>query len=176
MKTLITGGIRSGKSDYAESLFADLDSVTYIATGAVPEASDADWSARIAAHRAGRPTAWTTIETTDLPTALNEATGPVLIDSLGTWLTARLDALAAWDAPEEKWGLELRTEVTELVAALRSGVDIALVSEEVGMSVVSSNRAGRVFADWLGRINQEVATVCDRVVLVVAGQPLVVKG
>lgn len=176
MKTLVTGGIRSGKSDHAESLFADLDPVAYVATGALPQPEDADWSARLAAHRARRPSAWSTVETTDLPAALDQATGPVLIDSLGTWLTARLDALGAWDAPEEDWGPQLRTEIADLVTALRSGVDIVIVTEEVGLSIVASHRSGRIFADWLGRLNQEVAAVCDRVVLVVAGQPLTIKG
>ena len=73
MRTLVLGGIRSGKSQWAEKAIAEStvpgQPVRYLATGAAPE-GDGDWSARIAAHRARRPSHWSTVETIDLPTQL----------------------------------------------------------------------------------------------------------
>lgn len=85
MRTLVLGGIRSGKSAVAESAVrpaGGTEPVTYIATG--PTHDDADWAARVAAHRARRPTDWRTVETTDLPGALGALHGPAIVDCLGT--------------------------------------------------------------------------------------------
>src|SRR5690348_15658041 len=94
---LVLGGIRSGKSEYAESLLAGIPEVRYVATAA-EDAADPEWTARIAAHRQRRPAGWTTAETgTDperLISLLAEAkpTETVLVDDLGGWLTALLRA------------------------------------------------------------------------------------
>src|SRR6478735_11742165 len=93
-RTLITGGVRSGKSRIAEELLATARAVTYLAPGPIPDRRlDPEWADRIDAHRARRPTHWTTIETGDLATALEAATGAVLIDCLGTRVTAVVDQL-----------------------------------------------------------------------------------
>ena len=105
MKVLVTGGVRSGKSRHAESLLSG--PVSYVAPGPTDDA-DPDWVARIAAHRARRPANWTTVETHDLASALR-LDGPVLVDCLGTWLTAVLDSKALWDAGSD--------EVTAVVEA-----------------------------------------------------------
>ena len=185
MRTLVLGGIRSGKSAIAESAVrraagtatgsaAGSTPVTYVATG--PRADDADWAARIAAHRARRPATWTTLETTDLPAALASLRGPALVDCLGTWLTAQLDELEAWDAQRATWEPLVAERIGALADALQSSShDLVIVSDEVGLSLVPDNRAGRIFADWLGLTNQRVAEACDTVLLVVAGQALIVK-
>ena len=90
MRVLVTGGVRSGKSAHAESLLADRTAVRYVAPGPVHD--DADWAARITAHQARRPTSWSTVETHDLATAL-ATDQPVLVDCLGTWLTAGANLL-----------------------------------------------------------------------------------
>ncbi|MGZ4448425.1 MAG: bifunctional adenosylcobinamide kinase/adenosylcobinamide-phosphate guanylyltransferase [Nocardioides sp.] len=172
MKALVTGGVRSGKSAYAEGLLAGQVDVTYVAPGPAGE-DDPDWAARIAAHRARRPAAWTTVETHDLATAVREATGPVLVDCLGTWVTGVLDEEGAWDAtPDEARGLlERRTD--DLVAALAAtDRTVVLVTNEVGMGVVPAHRSGRLFRDLLGTANQRVAAACDDVLLVVSGRVL----
>lgn len=177
MRTLVLGGIRSGKSAVAEATArraGGTTPVTYVATG--PGGGDAEWALRVAAHRARRPPDWCTIETTDLAGALATVAGPVIIDCLGTWLTARLDALEAWRAPQQTWQDELDGAVTALTDAVRGFTDeVVLVSSEVGLTLVPENRAGRLFADWLGLTNQRVASACDVVHLVVAGQVLTVK-
>ncbi len=100
MRTLVLGGIRSGKSRWAESAIAESTGagqpVHYLATGASPE-GDPDWSARIAAHRARRPSHWSTVETIDIPTQLrSKIATPTLVDDIGGWLTAMMDRRGAW--------------------------------------------------------------------------------
>ncbi len=87
-RTLVLGGARAGKSTYAEALLAAEPRVTYLATGGVRE-GDREWAQRIALHRARRPPGWTTVETSDVVPTLRNAREPVLLDCLGTWLTAR---------------------------------------------------------------------------------------
>jgi adenosylcobinamide kinase/adenosylcobinamide-phosphate guanylyltransferase len=175
VKVLVTGGARSGKSRHAELLLADRPQVTYVAPGpTTAEDPDPDWAARIAAHRARRPSSWETLETRDLPGALMGGTDPTLVDCLGTWLTGELDARALWSAPTDEITAVVDHLTDETVAALRScHRDVVLVTNEVGLGVVPEHRSGRVFRDQLGRVNQRVAAACDEVHLVVAGRVLV---
>lgn len=178
MRILVTGGVRSGKSRHAESLLMPPHvpgqaHVSYLACG--PQRDDADWAARVAAHRARRPPSWTTLETTDAASALADATGPVLLDCLGTWLTAQLDDLDAWQAPESHWGGPFDTRVDDLEAAWSASAYVVAVTNEVGWGVVPAHRSGRLFADRLGWVNQRLAASADRVLLVVAGQVLTIK-
>ena len=168
MKILVTGGVRSGKSRHAESLLSG--AITYIAPG--PVLDDADWAARIEAHRARRPASWTTLETHDLVAALR-VDGPVLVDCLGTWLTALLDERALWEAPATEATQAVEQVVREAAAVLAARDDVVLVTNEVGLGVVPSHRSGRLFRDLLGTVNQEIAAACDEVHLVVAGRVLV---
>jgi adenosylcobinamide kinase / adenosylcobinamide-phosphate guanylyltransferase len=173
-KILITGGQRSGKSRYAESLLADQAQVTYIAPGPIPDpARDAEWAARIGAHQDRRPATWTTVETTDLPAALRAAAPPVLIDCVGTWLTATVDHLGTWDTPLDQWRAAFHDRLAALLAAWQDADGLVIaVTNEVGMGLVSERRSGRVFTDLLGRVNQDVAALSDEVVFMVAGRPL----
>ncbi|WP_086154460.1 bifunctional adenosylcobinamide kinase/adenosylcobinamide-phosphate guanylyltransferase, partial [Mycobacterium tuberculosis] len=98
MRILVTGGVRSGKSTHAEALLGDAADVVYVAPGRPAAGSDPDWDARVALHRARRPPTWLTVETADVATALSEARSPVLVDCLGTWLTAIMDGEALWSA------------------------------------------------------------------------------
>src|SRR5262245_47451014 len=101
-RILVTGGVRSGKSRHAEQLLKDAAGVTYVAPGRPADGSDPDWDARVARHRARRPAHWHTAETSDLEGAIRHAAGPVLIDCLGTWLTAVLDGENLWETSAEE--------------------------------------------------------------------------
>lgn len=173
-RILITGGVRSGKSAYAERLLAGRADVTYVATGPVPDpASDPEWAARIAAHRSRRsPLGWTTVETADPARVLRGADGPVLLDCLGTWLTGCLDELEAWQRPALDWQPAWDDRARAFVDAWREA-DVVAVTNEVGWGVVPEHRSGRLFADLLGRLNQQVAAASDEVVLMVMGRPIV---
>nr|WP_208411291.1 bifunctional adenosylcobinamide kinase/adenosylcobinamide-phosphate guanylyltransferase [Mycolicibacterium fluoranthenivorans] len=169
---MVLGGIRSGKSHWAEATISDTagEPVRYVATGRT-DPTDPDWSRRVDTHRSRRPAHWSTVETTDVATELRaDPRTPTLVDDIGGWLTATMDRLDAWT------GGSVRTDVDALCAAV-TGFDgkLTLVSPEVGLTVVPATAGGRLFTDELGTLNQRLAALCDRVVLVVAGQPLVVK-
>lgn len=169
MRVLVTGGVRSGKSHHAESLLTG--PVTYVAPG--PTADDADWAARIAAHQERRPADWTTVESHDLVGVLATTPGDMLVDCLGTWLTAVIDAAHAWEGDSDAVHDLVLARTDEVVAALgRCETDVVLVTNEVGLGVVPEHRSGRLFRDLLGLVNQRVAAACDEVHLVVAGRVL----
>ena len=174
MKTLVTGGVRSGKSAHAERLLRSEPVVTYVAPGPTTEEdTDPEWAARIAAHRARRPEGWVTLETRDLARAVRESEAPVLVDCLGTWLSAILDEAGGWAVPADEAARPVEAALDQFVEAIRaSTVDVVTVTNEVGMGIVPEHRSGRLFRDLLGRVNQRVAGECDEVLLVVAGRTL----
>ncbi|WP_344894096.1 bifunctional adenosylcobinamide kinase/adenosylcobinamide-phosphate guanylyltransferase [Nonomuraea antimicrobica] len=167
-RALLLGGSRSGKSAEAELRLAAEPYVTYVATG--PDgAGDGEWAARVRAHRERRPAHWATVETTDLAAAIRAAATPLLIDGLGTWLTAVFDEHGAWEGDRAP----VAARCAELVAAWRqSDRPLVAVSDEVGMGVVPATASGRAFRDALGRLNERLAAESEYVALVVAGRPL----
>jgi len=164
--TLVLGGQRSGKSAYAEGL---LDGPgVYLATG---HATDPDMAERIEAHQERRGQGWVTVEEPlDLEKALKRAKEfhpgqPVLIDSLGMWVSNMLH--------DQRAPLVDCERVVE--AMVRHPAPVVAVSEEVGLGVIPMNALARSFVDALGIVNQITATHADRVVLVVAGLPKTLK-
>jgi adenosyl cobinamide kinase/adenosyl cobinamide phosphate guanylyltransferase len=172
-RVLVLGGIRSGKSEFAEDLVADAEQVRYVAT-ARRDIGDAEWAARIDAHRARRLGHWRTTEIGDTPLALTdvvataESREALLVDDLGGWVGAVMETTDALCWPDLV--SELGTAVSGCAARL------VLVSPEVGLSLVPATAAGRAFADSVGMVNRSIAAVCDVVVLVVAGNAVAVKG
>lgn len=173
MRVLALGGIRSGKSQWAEAAITQAAGpsglVRYVATGATSD--DLEWTTRVAIHRQRRPDQWLTVESTDVAAQLrSDCDTATLVDDMGGWLVAAMDRRGAWD------GSPLTTDVDDLVDAVGAfRGPLAFVSPEVGLTVVPATESGRRFADELGTLNQRLAAVCDRVVLVIAGQPLTVK-
>lgn len=168
-RTLVLGGARSGKSALAEQLLAAHPHVTYVATGG-SRAGDDEWQQRIEAHRLRRPAQWQTVETTDLTTCLREADGAVLVDCLGTWLTALLDRHEVWTGGPLA---AVEAEVEQMLSAWRaSSAHLVAVSNEVGSGVVPATSSGRLFRDVLGRVNAQVAAASETVLLTVAGVPI----
>jgi adenosylcobinamide kinase/adenosylcobinamide-phosphate guanylyltransferase len=164
--TLVLGGARSGKSRYAESLMAALPPPwIYVATA---EAGDTEMAERIAAHRTRRGANWRTVEAlANLDRVLADyRSEPVLVDCLTLWLSK---LLLDDGALEDEMA---RVEKSLLLATAPK----VLVSNEVGGGIVPEHPLGRRFRDLQGILNQRVAALADRVVLMVAGLPLIVKG
>jgi adenosylcobinamide kinase / adenosylcobinamide-phosphate guanylyltransferase len=168
--SLVLGGARSGKSRYAESLVSGLPPPwqapwNYVATA---EPGDAEMAERIASHRARRGASWRTIEAPrDLAGSLQAApAAPVLVDCLTLWLSNLMLAGADIDAEMER--------LDHALAA--AAAPVVMVANEVGYGIVPDHPLGRRFRDIQGVLNQRVAARADRVVLVVAGLPLALKG
>jgi adenosylcobinamide kinase/adenosylcobinamide-phosphate guanylyltransferase len=182
-RVLVLGGSRSGKSAHAEQLLESWDDVTYLATSQV-DSADTEWAARVATHRARRPAHWRTVETT-APSELVRA-GAVLVDSITTWVAAFMDEAGIWDVAEDAGAhaadrspaaaVAARERLDERCDALVSNwvmtpAHVVAVSDEVGLGVVPETRAGRLFRDTLGTVNQRLAATADEVWFVVAGLP-----
>ncbi|HMK86430.1 MAG TPA: bifunctional adenosylcobinamide kinase/adenosylcobinamide-phosphate guanylyltransferase [Steroidobacteraceae bacterium] len=167
MRTLILGGVRSGKSRQAVEI-AGTHPVTLIVTGA---ARDEEMAARIEAHRRSRPPEWRVIEEPiRLAAALRRSAAPtevVIVDCLTLWLS---NLLCAGDAQA------LARESADLLETLpRFAGDCVLVSNDVGCGIVPVNALARRFADEAGTLHQRLAAVCDRVIWMVAGLPVTIK-
>ena len=171
LHTLITGGARSGKSREAEQRLAQHPDVTYLAT-APRNPDDPEWEDRLRRHQDRRPSSWTTIETHDIASVLATATEDqaVLIDCLTLWLTRIIDEVDGWrDHGRAHDAVGRRTD--ELLRALRTcRAEVVFVTNEVGWGIVPVDSGTRMFRDLLGELNATVASACDEVVLVVAGQ------
>jgi adenosylcobinamide kinase/adenosylcobinamide-phosphate guanylyltransferase len=165
---LVLGGARSGKSAFAERLAAHCGlPVLYVATA---EVGDDEMAARVAAHRARRPTTWTTLEAPLAPARAVRAANPrgsvVLLDCLSMLATNLL--LRARDYAEAETALEQALDDLEALAAERA-LRLVIVSAEVGLGVLPPSALGRQFVDLLGSANQRLAARARHVYLVVAG-------
>jgi len=199
VRTLVLGGVRSGKSAYAESLLANAPLVRYVATARAGLVSpdgvpDADMAERIRRHAGRRPPHWETVEAgahlerclTPFCTPPHNAApynadpagadlhaptpeGWILVDGLTLWLATLLE-----DA--EGWGTGPEAAIASGVAALGRCQRLIVVSEEVGWGSMPAHPLARRFGDLAGELNQRVAALCEHVVLVAAGLPLALKG
>jgi adenosyl cobinamide kinase/adenosyl cobinamide phosphate guanylyltransferase len=158
-------------------LAADAGPVRYLAT-AIPDPADPDFAERIDKHRDRRPADWSVIESADPAAILADqqapaaATGATLIDDIGTWLTARIDARDAWETPRGT----IAPDTDALISAVADYQHrLVVVSPEVGMGIIPATRSGRLFRDEIGALNQRLAQLCDEVVLIVAGLVLPLK-
>ncbi|GAC1404944.1 MAG: bifunctional adenosylcobinamide kinase/adenosylcobinamide-phosphate guanylyltransferase [Candidatus Velthaea sp.] len=181
MLALITGPVRSGKSDYALRVAREFGNpITYVATARL-DLGDAEMADRIARHRADRGPEIGVVElwspgTPDLPAlvAAARAGTTLLVDSLGTWIAGHLldfEELAESDAPAALKKLEARTAAL-LPRLAGAQADIAIVSEETGWGLVPPTPLGRIFRDHLGRTSARIGRRAGRVHLVVAGYAL----
>lgn len=167
VSTLILGGARSGKSTYAEGLAQNHEGpLVYVATA---QAYDGEMTERIAAHVSRRGPAWRTVEEplqlAEAIVAADDDNSFILVDCITLWLTNVL--LSEHDIAHHT------ARLLEVVSACKG--PLALVSNEVGLGIVPGDALARQFRDEAGVLNQKLAQVADRVVLVTAGLPLQLK-
>ncbi|KGJ96252.1 bifunctional adenosylcobinamide kinase/adenosylcobinamide-phosphate guanylyltransferase [Colwellia psychrerythraea] len=175
----VLGGARSGKSRFAEQQVLDLaininKKPVYLATAT---AIDAEMDNRIIKHQSDRGDSWQLIE---CPVALAEKlieldnNNVYLLDCLTLWLNNQL--YAVHEASNAERGQHLQIEIDKLIVSLLSlNVDIIIVSNEIGLGVVPMGESTRLYVDYCGWLNQKVAEVADKVTLVTAGIPLLLK-
>jgi adenosylcobinamide kinase/adenosylcobinamide-phosphate guanylyltransferase len=167
--TLVLGGARSGKSQYAEDLVEGADAsggLIYVATA---QAYDNEMHERIAIHQRRRGDRWSTI---DAPLDLNMAlksdaccSRAVLVDCLTLWITNLMMA-----------GKNVSREIDELCVTIPTlTARVVFVSNEVGQGIVPDNEMAREFRDHAGQAHQQLAAICNRVVFVTAGLPQILK-
>lgn len=181
--TLITGGVRSGKSNFAQSLASQYERhVRYLATA---EAKDEEMRRRILHHQKNRPTNWKIIEE---PIWIDQYFAPkkkasadtvTLIDCVTVWVSNLL--LQKDPMGKEMWESEQGVKIVEeqidrfIQTLMKTNQPTILVTNEVGFGGIEMNVLGRIYQDLLGWTNQKLAKVADQVYLVVAGIPMLIK-
>jgi adenosylcobinamide kinase / adenosylcobinamide-phosphate guanylyltransferase len=170
--TLVLGGAQSGKSYYAQQLASHFERVAFIATA---RGTDAEMRRKIARHRCERPAAWKTIEAPlDLENAVravSRESDVVLVDCLTVYVDNVMSA-GRKSRSKSDW-IECINAVCDSIRTAEASVIV--VSNEVGSGVVPPYRSGRAYRNFLGQMNQKVAQIADRVILMVAGVPMTVK-
>ena len=175
MKHLILGGVKSGKSRYAEQQVKNWlaqpgnkdQSVIYLATA--ENRDDEDFSRRIAQHRTQRPAQWKTVEEPlDITKVISDASGNnhcVLVECLTLWVSNLLQDEAMLSRRIDAFCIALESFQGEII----------LVSNETGLGIMPPNALARRFGDEVGVLHQRLAELCDEVVLTVAGLPTILK-
>lgn len=165
-RTLIIGGARSGKSQYAETLIQNHPTKIYLPTAQHP---DSELKTRIKTHQARRDQTWHTIETpldlADTITSRSEKTNVTMVDCLTLWLFNLLED-----------NRNIASETEKLIKALENAKGpVIMVTNEVGLSIVPENKLAREFRDAQGRLNQEIAKCATDVTFIAAGLPMHLK-
>lgn len=163
--TLVLGGARSGKSEFAEKLAQEYASVDYVGTAFYV---DEEMEIRIKEHQDRRPDHWRTLETVEMSVgraiAISQA-DVVMLDSMTLYVSQAIER-------EREPSAHLLEAVQEII---RHKHDLIVVSDEVGLGLVPITAQGRAFRDLLGWVNQLLAAAADDVYLITAGIPLTIK-
>ncbi|MCH5138642.1 bifunctional adenosylcobinamide kinase/adenosylcobinamide-phosphate guanylyltransferase [Clostridiaceae bacterium UIB06] len=177
---LVTGGSRSGKSTFAEKLLEDKDDVLYIATAIV---TDKEMEKRVQKHKERRNAEWGTYEGyKELDRVLEQDHHKyIMLECIGTMVTNLMfdenydfDTMSQEDI--KKLSQHIKSEIEKVISAAKeNNKELIIVTNEVGWSLVSEHRLGRIFSDMLGNLNQSIASLSDEVYLVACGLPLKLK-
>ena len=178
MIILVTGGARSGKSSFAESLYKDNKDVVYIATSKV---TDSEMEERVKHHQNSRPKDWRTYEENYSLEKAIEKEKNYLLDCI-TVLTSNIMFDISKDEEYIDFNLQKEienkvvSEIENLINEIRKrNYNLVLVTNEVGDSIVPEYHISRVFRDIQGRVNQQIASLVDEVYLVCCGIPVKIK-
>lgn len=181
---MVTGGVRSGKSAYAEKLAKEYSAalsatakVLYVATGM---RSDGEMNTRIEAHRLRRPPAWDTLEVSEqlFSDSYNDYE-IILLDTLSAWVSNQLIAVPEDQCRNPEVTVKIERQIGQFLEQLKRLDKLhtaIIVTDEVGWGGVVMSPLGRWFQDVIGEANQQLAASADEVVAVISGLPWRLKG
>ncbi|HEM2864449.1 bifunctional adenosylcobinamide kinase/adenosylcobinamide-phosphate guanylyltransferase [Streptococcus suis] len=183
---LVTGGARSGKSQFTEEQLWEKERVCYIATG-ISSGNDSEWQERVRLHRERRPAAWTTHEQfANLGSWLKDQNYDYYLLDCATMLTTNLLFQLVETYFPEKIALEddnflskeeqafisqqIHAQWQDIIGAKRlTDGQLYIVTNEIGLGIVPDTKLGRYFRDLLGQVNQYLAKEASEVYLVICG-------
>ena len=145
----ITGGTKSGKSEFAEHLAKEEKKLSYVALS-INNPDDKEWQEKINLHRKRRPKDWRLIETSDLLNTLSKEEGPLLIDSIGGFVMESI----------ERENKEWVTKMYSLICLLKKRRSITfIVGEQVGWSLVSEYKIGNTYIERIGELQKKITKI-----------------
>ena len=158
----ITGGTKSGKSEFAEHLAKDTKKLSYIALSQNND-DDIEWQKKINLHKKRRPKYWKLIETTDLLHTLSKEDGPILIDSIGGFIMESI----------ERGHKEWLTKMHSLIEVLKKRKSITfIVGEQVGWSLVSEYKIGNIYIERIGELQKRITKISNDNWLAINGRAI----
>jgi len=158
----ITGGTKSGKSEFAEHLAKKVKRLSYVALSE-KNIDDQVWQEKIDLHRKRRPKNWKLIETTDLLDTLSRENGPLLIDSIGGFVMESI----------EKKHNEWLTKISSLINLLKKRKSITfIVGEQVGWSLVSEYKVGNTYIERIGELQKRITKISKNNWLAINGRAI----
>ena len=160
--TLITGGIKSGKSEFAEKKAISYTKLTYIALSE-QYPNDKDWQEKIKIHKSRRPSNWEVLESDDLICVLKSVTGPILIDSIGGFVVKNINE------DDYKWKKNLFL-LNKCLTEYKS--DIIIVGEQVGWGLVSEYKIGNIFIERIGEVLNDITSISNDNWLTINGKAI----
>ena len=145
----ITGGTKSGKSEFAEHLAKKVKNISYVALSKNNN-KDKEWQKKIILHQIRRPKNWKLIETTDLLNTLNKEDGPLLIDSIGGFVMESID----------KENTEWLMMMNSLICLLKKRRKLRfIVGEQVGWGLVSEYKIGNIYIERIGQLQRRITKI-----------------
>jgi adenosylcobinamide kinase/adenosylcobinamide-phosphate guanylyltransferase len=145
----ITGGTKSGKSEFAEYLAKEVKRISYVALSE-NNIDDKEWQEKIVSHRKRRPNDWILIETTDLLNTLNKEDGPLLIDSIGGFVMENIEK------EQNEWLTKMHSLINLLIK--RKSITF-IVGEQVGWSLVSEYKIGNTYIERIGELQKRITKI-----------------
>ena len=159
---LISGGVKSGKSEFAEYLASKEKEVTYVALSET-RPNDSSWQDKIKLHQTRRPQSWKLIETENIMPIIREDNGVLLIDSIGGFVVNNIEK------KEEDWKISLNDLVNYLCSY---NSKIIIVGEQTGWGLVSEYEIGNIYTERLGLALKEITKISNENWLTINGKPI----
>ena len=160
--TLVTGSIKSGKSEFAEKKALKYKKLTYVALSKA-QPQDKDWQKKIKIHKSRRPSTWEVIENDDLFHVFNNVSGPLLIDSIGGFVVKNINN------DNNEWNQNLIL-LNSFLRAYSS--DIIIVGEQVGWGLVSEYKIGNIFIERIGEVLKDITLISSNNWLTINGKAI----